>query len=64
MILSAKFYGVSTDHLTEVVRNLIDIGDQLVGTAGHADDEVVEVNFRNPLDTGCARKDAGLSVVS
>ena len=64
VILTAEFYGVGTNYLTEVVGYRIDIGDQLVRTAGHADDEVVEVNLRNPLDAGCARKNAGLPVGS
>ena len=62
MELPTKLHRVRTDDFTVVVKNLIDIVDQLVRAAGHADDKVVEINFRNAFNAGSSNEGAGSPV--
>ena len=58
VILAAHFEGVRPDQTAKVVYDLINVVNQLVGTAGHTDDVVVEVNLRHALDAWRPYEDA------
>ena len=59
MILPAEFDSVRAQNLAEIIYDLINVLGDAKRTAGDADHEVVEVNFRDPLDSGCAYEDSG-----
>src|ERR1700687_1891882 len=63
VILGAKFHRVSADNFAEIVEHLVDVFDQLVRPARHANSKVIEVDFRNPFDTRCSDMNPRSAVV-
>src|SRR5690348_5350542 len=62
VILPAKLNGVGTDYFAEVVNDLVDVVNQLVRTAGHANYEIVEINFGHALHSRIAHENPGLVI--